>query len=177
MSPSTTRSSTSCQDSTEMATEIERKFLVSGDGWKSDVKREMPIDQGYLVAERERTVRVRVRGGGSATLNVKGPTHGAARAEYEYEIPRDDALEILGICRRPIIEKTRHLVEHGGELWEIDVFEGANHGLRLAEIELDAESQQIDLPEWAGSEVTDDPRFFNAALVEHPYTDWPEQDR
>ena len=160
-----------------MATEIERKFLVSGDNWKSGVKREMSIEQGYLVAERERTVRVRVCGGGPATLNVKGPTRGAIRAEYEYEIPRDDALEILEICRRPIIEKTRYVVEHDLELWEVDVFEGANEGLRLAEFELDAESQKIDLPEWVGSEVTDDPRFLNAVLVEHPYTEWSEQER
>ena len=160
-----------------MGTEIERKFLVADDSWKSGARRETPIRQGYLVAERQRTVRVRIRGGGPATLNVKGPTHGAARAEYEYEIPRDEALQILEICRQPIIEKTRYVVEHDGELWEIDVFEGANDGLRLAEIELDAESQQIDLPDWVGNEVTNDARYFNAALVEHPYTEWSEQER
>ena len=172
----TTRSNTCCPDSIEMATEIERKFLVSGDGWQSDVKQAVQIGQGYLVAEPERTVRVRVREDGPATLNVKGPTRGSARAEYEYEIPRDDALEIMEICRRPLIEKTRHVVEHKDGLWEIDVFEGANEGLRLAEIELDDESEEIELPDWVGREVTDDSRFFNAALVDHPYAEWSERE-
>ncbi len=158
-----------------MATEIERKFLVSGDDWKSDVRREVSIAQGYLVAEPERTVRVRLRGDGSATLNVKGPTDGSSREEHEYVIPREDALEIMQICRRPIIEKTRHIVEHRGHCWEIDVFEGSNEGLRLAEIELEAESEEFEIPAWVGREVTGDSRFFNAALVDHPYTQWPEQ--
>lgn len=159
-----------------MPTEIERKFLVSGDGWQSDVKGEVSMAQGYLVTEPARTVRVRIPATGPATLNIKGPTHGMTRAEYEYEIPRGDGNGILEMCRRPIIEKTRHVVECNGDLWEIDVFKGANEGLRLAEIELDSESRDFDQPDWLGREVTDDSRFFNAALVDQPYNKWSEQE-
>lgn len=158
-----------------MPTEIERKFLVSGNVWRSDVKQEVSIAQGYLVTEPERAVRVRIPGTGPATLNIKGPTHGATRAEFEYEIPRSEGNGILEMCRRPIIEKTRHVVECNGELWEVDVFEGANEGLCLAEIELDSESQEFDQPDWLGREVTGDSRFFNASLFDHPYAKWQEQ--
>lgn len=159
-----------------MPTEIERKFLIAGDGWQSDVERQVSMVQGYLVAESERTVRVRIPDEGPATLNIKGPTDGATRVEYEYEIPRVEAEGILEICLRPKVEKTRHTVQRNGDLWEIDVFDGANEGLRLAEIELDSESQEFDRPEWIGREVTDEPAFFNAALVEHPYSEWPHQE-
>jgi CYTH domain-containing protein len=121
---------------------------------------------------RERTVRVRTVDA-AGYLTIKGMSHGAARAEYEYEIPVADADELLdSLCERPLIEKTRYRVEHGGLVWEIDEFDGDNRGLVVAEVELKSADQAIVKPAWLGEEVTADRRYFNASLVEHPYTKW-----
>lgn len=154
-----------------MRTEIERKFLVSGEGWKSGAAAK-PMRQGYLHADKQLSVRVR-RTGDNAFLTIKGTQKGATRAEYEYGIPADDADDILdGICPRPLIEKVRYTLERGDLTWEIDVFEGENAGLVVAEVELTSEDQAVELPDWVGREVTDDPRYLNANLVKKPYSQW-----
>jgi len=154
-----------------VATEIERKFLVTGDAWRIGAV-SSPFRQGYLSTVKERTVRVRVVGD-QGSLTIKGITVGAARTEFEYSIPAADAEAMLDeLCEQPIIDKTRHVVEHAGNVWEIDEFAGVNQGLVVAEVELDDPDQEVDLPAWIGDEVTDDPRYFNANLIAHPYTEW-----
>ncbi len=153
-----------------MATEIERKFLVTGDQWRSGATG-TALRQGYLARDPERTVRVRIAGN-QAWLNIKGATTGISRAEFEYEIPVAEANEILALSIDPPIEKNRHLVSHGGHHWEIDEFHGANAGLVVAEIELESESDAFDQPPWIGAEVSDDPRYYNAALSKNPFTTW-----
>ena len=153
-----------------MGLEIERKFLVKGGGWRKSAKRSR-LSQGYLVAEKGKSVRVRLEDG-RGTITIKGPARGAARAEYEYAIPAKDAREILRRLCGPLIEKTRYRVRRGGLVWEIDVFAGANRGLIVAEVELRRASQKVSLPPWAGKEVTGDPRYLNANLFKKPYRSW-----
>ena len=154
-----------------MGDEIERKFLVRDDRWRMGATG-TPYRQGFLSTEPERTVRVRVAGD-RGWLTVKGVTVGARRAEYEYEIPVEDAHRMLEtLCLRPLIEKVRYTLRSGRHTWEIDVFEGDNLGLVVAEVELENEDEAFERPAWLGDEVTDDPRYFNASLVAHPYKDW-----
>ena len=153
-----------------MGREIERKFLVEGTGWR--MGEGIEYCQGYLSTVKERTVRVR-RAGDKAYLTIKSVNVGATRSEYDYEIPVPDANEMLEhLCRRPLVEKRRYRVEHAGLMWEIDEFSGENEGLVLAEVELTREHLAVQRPPWVGKEVTDDPRYFNANLVEHPYQKW-----
>ena len=152
-----------------MATEIERKFLVTGNGWQSAAP--TYYCQGYLNRDKHRTVRVRVAGE-HGFLTVKGITTGASRAEFEYPIPLDDAKALLALCDGPLVEKLRHLVEHEGLRWEIDAFLGDNAGLVVAEIELESEAQAITLPEWIGAEITGDARYYNSNLAAVPYRAW-----
>ncbi|MEN6624441.1 MAG: CYTH domain-containing protein [Smithella sp.] len=152
-----------------MPVEIERKFLVQGDDWK--VNDGVRISQGYLNLDRERTVRVRIAGD-KAFLTIKGINKGATRQEFEYEIPVEDAEQLLKICEGSLIEKTRYKVEYENVTWEIDEFYGANDGLVIAEIELKNEEQKFARPEWLGSEVTEDSRYFNSNLAEKPYLSW-----
>ena len=154
-----------------MGKEIERKFLVKEEEWHprggGDLYR-----QGYLSTVKERVVRVRVTGD-KGFLTVKGMTEGFSRLEFEYEIPMKDARQMLDtLCERPLIEKNRYREEHEGMIWEIDVFLGDNKGLVLAEVELESETQQFTLPGWAGEEVSEDPRYFNANLVKNPFRQW-----
>ncbi len=154
-----------------MATEIERKFLVVSDSWRAGAKGKV-YRQGYLSTHKERTVRVRIAGD-EAFLTIKGLTVGASRAEYEYEIPVQEAAEMLDrLCEQPLIEKTRYKVEHAGYTWEIDEFDGVNKGLIVAEVELPSEEVVFDKPAWAGEDVTDDRRYFNSNLIAHPFTTW-----
>lgn len=154
-----------------MGTEIERKFLVTDDSWR-DQGTSTVIRQGYLSTVKERTVRVRAAGD-EGTLTIKGITVGASRTEFEYEIPVEDANTMLDeLCEQPIIEKTRHVVEVDGTTWETDEFRGVNDGLIVAEVELDSPDGEFTRPDWLGDEVTDDPRYFNANLIAHPYTEW-----
>jgi len=118
-----------------------------------------------------RTVRVR-RAGEHAFLTIKGESHGAARAEFEYAIPLADVDELLALCPGPIIEKTRHRIGHGGRIWEVDVFDGDNAGLIVAEVEIPDADATVDVPDWAGEEVTPDPRYHNANLSTHPFSTW-----
>ncbi len=154
-----------------MSREIERKYLVHGDSWRSSGTA-TEIRQGYLSTVKERTVRVRVMGD-AAWLTIKGITLGASRSEFEYPIPVSDAHQMLDeLCEQPLIEKTRHVVEAGGMVWEIDEFSGANEGLTVAEVELEHEDQAFEIPDWIGAEVTSDPRYFNANLIDHPFSTW-----
>ena len=155
-----------------MPHEIERKFLVTGDEWRVPGAGTR-YRQGYLSTVPERTVRVRtIRD--KAWLTIKGITVGATRVEYEYEIPADEASEMLDdLCQRPLIEKIRYRIDHQGLTWEVDEFDGDNAGLIIAEVELEKEDQAVVLPDWVGEEVTDDPRFYNANLIANPYTGWP----
>lgn len=154
-----------------MGTEIERKFLVMSEGWR-ELATTTTFRQGYLSTVKERTVRVRTAGE-VGTLTVKGLTVGATRTEFDYEIPVEDAHVMLDeLCERPIIEKARHVVEVDGIRWEIDEFFGANQGLIVAEVELQREDQVFAKPAWLGEEVTDDPRYFNANLIAHPFNTW-----
>ena len=159
-----------------MGIEIERKFLV----------RELPLDifrsriicQGYIVRETGRVVRVRTleeegQENGLGFLTVKGRTKESVRPEYEYEIPLDDAREMLDLlCEKPLIQKTRLWTRYQGEEWVIDCFAGENQGLVVAEIELQSPDQDFGVPPWAGPEVTRDPRYFNSNLIRHPYSKW-----
>lgn len=147
-----------------MAEEIERKFLVMSDGWKAMAESSSLLRQGYLSSNAKATVRVRTWDDRLARLTLKGAVRGMVRAEYEYEIPMPDALEMLVMAEPHVVEKRRHLVPFGGLTWEIDVFEGRHAGLVIAEVELDSEDQHVDLPDWVGREVTDDNRYYNASL-------------
>ncbi len=157
-----------------MGTEIERKFLVKGTQWHDDAISDANIRQGFVSTDPERIVRLRLTNG-RALLTIKGRATGVRRSEYEYEIPLTDAEEMLeDVCHHGLIEKTRYRVPHAGNTWEVDVFYGDNAGLLLAEIELRDESDAISLPAWVGPEVTDDRRYFNAYLAEHPYSEWSQ---
>jgi adenylate cyclase len=154
-----------------MAIEIERKFLVRADGWRRDAVGKS-YRQGYLTVDPERTVRVRIAGD-DGFLTIKGMTEGMARSEFEYPIPAAEAAILLDrLCLRPLIEKTRYIMEYGGHTWEIDEFGGDNSGLIIAEVELDSGDQDIELPPWVGEEVTGDQRYYNASLIRDPYRNW-----
>lgn len=154
-----------------MAREIERKFLVNGDGWRPGALG-VPYRQGYLAAGDGITVRARVAGG-RAWLTIKGPAAAGARDEYEYPIPVADALEMLDrLSVGGQVEKVRHRVPFAGHTWEVDEFQGENAPLVVAEVELERIDEEITLPPWIGLEVTYDPRYTNAALARHPYSRW-----
>ncbi len=157
-----------------MATEIERKFLVRRDAWHADPRTGVPYRQGYLASYPSPVVRVRVAGD-EGFLTIKGRAVGIARDEYEYPIPLADAEAMLDtLCAGPLIEKVRYRVPYAGRTWEVDEFGGANAGLLLAEVELPSPEAAVELPPWAGREVSDDPRYFNANLVVHPYAEWSD---
>lgn len=156
-----------------MAREIERKFLVAPDQWSPGATAGVRIRQGYLSTDPARIVRVRAAGD-RAFVTIKGATSGIERAEFEYPVPPADAEWMLDhLCQRPLIEKTRYRVPFDGRTWEVDVFAGENAGLIIAEIELPSADAHPNLPPWVGAEVSHDPRYFNAALVAHPYRTWP----
>ena len=156
--------------------EIERKFLVCGQNWRS-LGTPVYYCQGYLSSNPARTVRVRIAGN-KAFLTVKGANKGAVRTEYEYEIPVEDARVMLEtLCERPLIEKTRTKVAYAGKIWEVDRFFGENEGLVLAEVELTSENETVELPPWIGREVTHLTRYYNSALSERPYSEWSETEK
>jgi adenylate cyclase len=156
-----------------VAREIERKFIVTGDAWRPGA-RGVPYRQGYLSAGAGAgcTVRARVAGD-RAWLTIKGPAAQGARDEYEYLIPVADAEEMLEhLCTGGRIEKRRHRIPYAGHTWEVDEFTGENAPLVVAEVELDRIDAEVSLPPWIGLEVTDDPRYTNAALARRPYSRW-----
>lgn len=155
-----------------MATETERKFLVIGD-YTKNIKETKHIKQGYLSRIPERTVRVRISNNkGFITIKGKSSKNGLSRYEFEKEISYQEALELLQICEKGIIDKTRHLINYKEHTYEVDVFKGENKGLIIAEIELESEDDIFETPEWLGKEVTGDNRYSNSNLSLNPYKDW-----
>ena len=158
-----------------MSLEIERKFLVASDAWRTLAGRSTAMKQGYLSGEGGKaSTRVRIEGE-RANLNIKAAVVGRARAEYQYDIPLREAEELLATLCVGVLEKTRHHVAQGELTWEIDVFEGANAGLVVAELELPSVEHPFRRPAWLGREVTDDRRYYNQHLALHPYSTWPER--
>ena len=151
-----------------MFLEIERKFLVSG--FVSKGLRCKKMKQAYL-AKEGCTLRVRIADD-KAFLTIKGKTEGISRAEFEYEIPMEDANAMMELAIYPPVIKTRYYAEVDGNTWEVDVFEGENEGLVMAEIELSSENEEFTKPEWAVEEVTSDKRYYNAYLARNPYKSW-----
>lgn len=155
-----------------MGLEIERKFLIGNDSWRAHAYASRHFEQGYLCGDGPASVRVRIAGE-QANINIKAAEIGTSRAEYEYAIPLNEAREMLdNFCVAPPVIKTRHWVEHAGHTWEIDVFEGENAPLVIAEIELDAVDEAFEPPGWLGTEVSDDARYYNHALAFKPYARW-----
>ena len=158
--------------------ECERRFLVSGEEWRSKVRHSRKIRQGYLTTADDVTVRVRRIGSSSAYLTIKTPHEGVGRVELEYQIPPDHADFLMETaCGSRIVKKTRHEVTANGVSWVIDEFEGDNLGLVIAEVELECMERQLTLPDWVGPEVTAIDRFHNSHLAEHPFADWDELKR
>lgn len=156
---------------TAIALEIEHKFLLADDGWRGQVRSSEYLAQGYLGGARS-SVRVRI-GGERAWLNIKSLTLGSSRLEFEYEIPLDDARVMLReLADGPVVSKTRHLVDVGAHVFEIDEFDGDNAGLIVAEVELGAAGEEFVRPSWLGAEVTDDSRYYNINLARRPYRQW-----
>lgn len=154
-----------------MALEIERKFLVTGEGWKQGARPSKMV-QGYIPSGEGLAVRVRIEGD-VAKFTLKGKKSDLVRLEYEYEIPMQDAQEILDeLCSQPIIEKTRYYKKVGQHTWEIDVFEGENEGLVVAEIELSSVDEHFDKPDWVGEDVSTVKEYRNNYLATHPYNSW-----
>ena len=159
-----------------MPLEIERKFLVKTADWRG-LAPGILYRQGYLLANGEKTVRVRVADD-RGWLTIKGATVDVVRSEYEYPIPVEDAVELLNtLCERPLIEKRRHRIAIAALIWEVDEFLGENQGLTIAEVELSSSDQVFDRPSWLGAEVSHDPRYFNASLVRHPFSRWAIAER
>lgn len=148
-----------------MAKEIERKFLVCDDGWKSGVTSETRILQAYICAASDRSVRIRTRNDETAQLTVKFGNSMLVRDEFEYQIPIADAREMIDIADKNIVEKTRYTVDFAGFIWEVDVFAGQHRGLIIAEVEMRSERDSPELPAWVGREVTGDKRYSNQVLA------------
>ena len=166
-----------------MGIEIERKFRVTGEGWRAVATRVQPMAQGYLNdlaavegGTQKTSVRVRIEGD-RAFLNLKSRQPGHTRQEFEYPIPVDDAHQLLALCTGGLVEKNRHYIRHEGHLWEVDEFLGANAGLVVAELELDSADEPYARPDWLGAEVTELARYYNLALAERPYSRWSPEER
>jgi adenylate cyclase len=154
--------------------EIERKFLIVSDGWRSLVEGSPKrLSQGYLCSDPRKSVRVRIAGE-RATVTVKGAREGITRLELQYDIPVRDAELMLALCERPLIDKTRYIVRHDGMKWEVDIFHAENEGLMVAEIELEREDQPVKIPDWVGQEVSHEARYYNSCLAKNPYSNWKE---
>lgn len=160
-----------------MGLEIERKFLVVDDAWRSGTVRAERLTQGYLANTARSSVRVRL-GDDGAWLSVKAMTRSIARAEFEYPIPPAEARTLLDtLCEPPLLDKVRHHVPVGAHVWEVDEFQGDNAGLVVAEIELGAVDEAFAAPPWLGREVTGEERYYNFRLGTHPYRAWSAAER
>ncbi len=166
-----------------MGIEIERKFLLRGDGWRAAAHEVIPMAQGYLnhlalvdSGAMNASVRVRIEGE-TARLNIKSRELGSTRQEFDYAIPMDDARALLALCVGGIIDKRRHLVEYAGHRWEIDEFLGDNASLVVAEIELESADEAFARPDWLGAEATHAQRYYNLALASRPYAQWSGDER
>jgi adenylate cyclase len=154
-----------------MGVEIERKFLLSGEGWRA-LGEPVLLRQGYLCSDPVRTVRVRIEGD-AGLLTIKSKSTGATRGEWEYPIPLAEAQELLDrLCERPLVEKYRRRIAYAGFTWEVDEFLGENAGLVVAEIELPSEDARFDKPAWIGQEVTGEKRYYNSSLIRFPFSQW-----
>ncbi len=154
-----------------MGQEIERKFLVTNQSWRSQVEGKL-YRQGYIPTTDVRTVRIRTVGD-QGFITLKGPVVNMTRPEYEYEIPLADAQTMLDtLCDPPLIEKYRYRLPIDDVLWEIDEFLGENQGLLMAEVELTSPDQRVHLPAWIGDEVTGDSRYYNSNLARNPFSQW-----
>lgn len=151
-----------------MGVEIERKFLVAGEFPRLESSK---MIQGYLSGDSDCTVRVRLEDE-RAVLAIKGKAVGIRRAEFEYDIPMEEARELLALCGGNVVEKTRYYCPCESHVWEVDVFAGLNEGLVTAEIELSEEDEVFARPDWLGVEVSDDPRYRNSQLSISPYSQW-----
>ena len=167
-----------------MGVEIERKFLLKNDSWKSQVTKTLAIKQGYLQSGLEESqkssVRIRISNE-QANINIKSVDLIMVRQEFEYAIPLADAQQMLStLCDDVVVEKTRyhvpytshHASHQASHLWEVDIFKGENDGLQMAEIELASIDESFELPDWIGEEVTNDERYYNIYLLKHPYSQW-----
>ncbi len=153
--------------------EIERKFLVKDNSFKTKALKATAIAQGYLSTHPERTVRVRIKGEkGFLTVKGKGNESGTTRFEWEKEIPFEEAKMLLQLCEKGVIEKTRYEIPVGNHTFEVDEFYGENEGLVLAEIELAHEDEIFEKPEWLGAEVTGNVQYYNAYICKNPYSTW-----
>lgn len=148
-----------------MAKEIERKFLVKGDGWRSEVSSSTAFLQAYIASGEDRSVRIRIKDHARATLTIKIGRNLIARDEFEYEIPLADAQELADNAIGIVLEKTRHEVEHEGYTWEVDVYGGTYDGLIVAEVEIENEDASPELPDWVGKEITGDRRYSNVVMA------------
>ena len=156
-----------------MAQEIEKKFLVKSEDFKSLASKSTRITQGYLSSIPERTVRVRTKGDrGFITIKGIGSASGASRYEWEKEIPASEVEELLKICEPGVIDKTRYEVKAGNHTFEVDEFYGENQGLTVAEVELSSEDEGFQKPDWLGAEVIGDTKYYNSMLMKHPFTKW-----
>jgi adenylate cyclase len=154
-----------------MALEIERKYLVDLEKLGT-LENGIRIKQAYLSTNKEAVVRVRVKND-KAYLTIKGSNIGVTRLEFEYEIPLTEANEMLDkLCQKPVIDKTRYLIDYENHTWELDIFYGDNEGLVVVEVELSSEDETIILPSWVKEEVSSDARYYNSNLMKHPFKDW-----
>lgn len=159
-----------------MGTEIERKFLVKSDAWRFQAVGKL-YRQGYVVKSTGVTVRVRIVGT-QGYITLKGRAENYVRPEFEYEIPVDDAQEMLNLwCHPRIVEKIRYRIPMGDVVWEVDEFQGFNQGLVVAEVELNSENQGVELPDWVGPEVSKQDRYYNSSLAVHPYSLWTQDEK
>ena len=154
-----------------MGLEIERKYLLKNEDWRKEVESKSIIKQGYLNSNPLRTVRIRITNN-KGFLTIKSKNEGSKRKEFEYVIPLTEAQDLILLCEQPIIEKTRYLVPINNHTWEIDIFEGINKGLEVAEIELSQENESFEIPNWIGKEVTEEIKYYNSQLIENPFTTW-----
>lgn len=153
--------------------EIERKFLVKSQAFKDEAFNKTHIKQGFLSTDKERTVRVRLKGeNGFLTIKGASSNDGLSRFEWEKEISKEDAEQLFKLCKQGIIDKMRYEVKSGNHIFEIDEFFGDNEGLVLAEIELNTEDEGFEKPNWLGKEVTGDIRYYNSQLSNHPFKTW-----
>jgi adenylate cyclase len=154
--------------------EIERKFLIANDGWRSLADGGRRIRQAYLAATDRAVVRVRIEDGSGGTLTIKSAKPGLSRQEFEYWVPPADAEALAELRQGSVLQKKRFRVPHAGRIWEVDVYSGDNEGLAIAEIELESEDAVVDLPAWVGAEVTGDARYYAARLARSPFQSWSE---
>ena len=160
-----------------MGVEIERKFLLTGDGWRQLVTERANIRQAYLSGNGNASIRVRIKNGRSAALTIKSRGTQLRRLELEYPIPVADAEALMVLRCGAIVEKVRHLVPYAGATFEIDVFAGENVGLIIAEVELPHEDSRLELPPWIGAEVTGRAEYYNSSLAARPFRQWVERGR